>query len=113
MNFMEAVQAMKQGKKVKRPHHLEFIHGLAMAMNENNIKYTPLYEDIEATDWEIVKDKKTLSDKEIRNLAQINVFDKDDVKEHLQEFDDWISTKGFNYNEVKKKLIEIFGDDLR
>jgi hypothetical protein len=66
MTFMEAVEAMKQGKKVKRakwikgfgPDSLslsgnEFVFNRSKA-SKTDINYVAL-SDIEATDWEIVK----------------------------------------------------------
>ena len=73
MNFMEAVQAMKEGKKVRKEsisnteYHFFIINGTGRiqyqaTMTSGNEDYSFNLSDIEATDWEIFEEKKTLSD---------------------------------------------------
>ncbi len=66
MNFLEAVKAMKKGKNVSRA---SFSKGVSVTIddvrlfwNDGEI-FTVDARDVEADDWEIVEDKKTLYDK--------------------------------------------------
>ena len=68
MNFLEAVKAMKEGKKVRRPiyDYVVFLDEVGDIQANDGKKYIAKpcinIKAIEATDWEIVKEKKTLSD---------------------------------------------------
>jgi len=70
MNFIEAVAAMKERKKVRRNafnwKDIESIRMLPTTIIIYNKTGEKVYlngDDFEATDWEIVEEKKTLSDK--------------------------------------------------
>ena len=120
MNFMEAVKAMKEGKKVKR-------RGLyPVYLNNNNFVFHNEDEErdytidigvIEATDWEIVEDKKTLSDKIISADGlhhEVKVCIAQDVKEAIKEFIEWMNIHrlGINPDKYLPKAKEIFGERL-
>jgi hypothetical protein len=92
MNFLEAVEQIKQGKKVRRPtfnkyNYLYFEHHNLM----NAISKSPAYlveNSFDATDWEVVEDNKPLSDKyhnAIGDRSTIEYYE-NDVKEALKEF---------------------------
>ena len=51
MNFMEAVKAMKEGKKVRRPTYTSRLYS---ELGDSTIYAS---EDFEATDWEIYKEE--------------------------------------------------------
>jgi len=95
MNFMEAVKALKEGKKVKRPN---FVKGYYHYNDNGRIKLSgdnePILPDIfffEATDWEVVEENKTLKDK-IKYINDngsgfyLGYFRFDNVKEATQRF---------------------------
>lgn len=63
MDFMEAVKAMKEGKKVKRKPNQWFCIKDDEIYYQTGEKTSMSLEAIEATDWEIIEEKKTLSDK--------------------------------------------------
>ena len=86
MNFLEAVKAMKEGKKVRREawHRslycvlgvdIKVMYGVELYSSQLNCY------DCEATDWQIVEEKKTLSDKQ-HNCY----YDEPDVKEAIKEY---------------------------
>ena len=65
MNFEEAVEAMKEGKKLTRPNYVEGVYfesrdlGIIKILNDNNFEgMLYLFNDIEATDWEVVDEDK-------------------------------------------------------
>jgi len=111
MNFLEAVKAMKEGKKVRRKGWVDYAE---MKLTKDfkfdirNLKdgsvMNPLeLNDIEKTDWEIVEEKKTLSDKiHYQDLGNQDGFEDMlmlvDVKEAIQEF---IKECEDNYQVVK------------
>ena len=118
MKFEEAVELMKKGKKVTRSG---WHKGIYFYLNENkievtiglNINYLP---NLEATDWELVeeKKKKRLSDK----VKAAQFIDEDEiaipymaVKEHLK-----VLIKAINAGYLPSTLLKIvdeeFGDDL-
>ena len=89
MNFSEAVRQMKEGKKVERD-------GLIYSLNESeviqysgesveNLNYiNPT--DVEATDWQIVEEKKTLSDNYILSFdGPFKVYPEEKIKEAIQD----------------------------
>ena len=68
MNFMEAVKAMKEGKKVRRQEW----NKRDWCDKGNWIKYVLLLESLEATDWEIYKEEdKTEQDEAEENMEKI------------------------------------------
>jgi hypothetical protein len=63
LNFMEAVEEMKNGNKVKRKPWGFTIEGLRTPVYSDNLKHFHAhYIDIEATDWEVVEDNWNLKD---------------------------------------------------
>jgi hypothetical protein len=131
MDFMEAVNAMKEGKKVRRKAWEDGselywsnpkddmlgcfeVNGEPMGKNFLDIHI------IEATDWEVVEEKKTLFDK-----CGADCFDTCDVKEALKEFIEetkqailkreqsrqMANIAGFG-DEIDDKANEIFGKEL-
>ena len=124
MNFLEAVKAMKEGKKVRREeweksHFLYIRKFKCNHIIQENGEFREYYlSDIEATDWQIVEEKKTLSDKlsivdQFGTVPSINHYNEKDVKEAIKEFikrcqyDDKIKILGLD--QVAK---EIFGERL-
>ncbi len=70
MNFLEAVKAMKEGKKVRRKAQYKEVYyklreGKYISKFNGRDDVLLDLRDIEATDWEIYEEKKTLSDKVI------------------------------------------------
>jgi hypothetical protein len=62
MNFEEVLNALKDGKDVRRTcwNHIRYINldkreGLEMYVDERFFSYSPSYEDLFAYDWEIVE----------------------------------------------------------
>ena len=114
MNFMSAVEAMKLGKKVKRKHWYSFIHGLAIAENLAGERFKPIFTDIEATEWEVFEEKKTLSDK-ISTLGTPHLFVKD-VKQALKEFLEEYTGETLNIAKSQSGLYLVakkhFGEEL-
>lgn len=107
MNFLEAVEAMKEGHKVRRNTYFEgyyrYIERDTMKNEEGDFWDVDLG-GIEATDWEIVEDKKTLFDKAHSVPVESEedyTFRGEDVKEHLKEFIESI-TRRFMCNLRKK-----------
>jgi len=135
MNFLEAVKAMKEGKKVRRGgwNKDNYLYLETGEIIKDDSGYLKLPENFEATDWEIVEEKKTLSDKifEVKNqwdcIKDLSAYDsKDylplkDVKEAIKEFIDWLfevekENVGKSVEEaeetVRDKAKEIFGERL-
>jgi phosphopentomutase len=91
MDFMEAVQAMKEGKQIQRGHW-KFLgykssNDSLVFKWEDGSKYELQIIDIEATDWKIVGEKKTLSDKIeglfIEGLSDARKLKVSDVKKSM------------------------------
>ena len=118
MDFMEAVKAMEGGKKVRRPF-MEFFYmlkkgskGILVDNNGTALNVAICLKDYEATDWEIVEEKKPLNGKRMHafhyersneliimgNPTKDNVdkfvergfLSVDDVKEALNDLVEWI-----------------------
>lgn len=101
--FMWAVEQMKQGKKVIR----KTFTGLK-EFDKNQKMF--LWDDIEATDWEIYEEpKKTLWDKRHGHMGE-EVWC-DDVKEALKELlNNW---KDYcRQNELYKDVKKVFGEEF-
>ena len=114
---METVQAIKEGKKVRRGHWNEnsyiYDKGAEGVLNIDNKLAVFNSKDFEATDWEIiVEEKKTLSDKRHDNSQCADPWDyaEEDIKIHLKEFIDWCV---HNPHEVKLPSIAVFKDKAR
>jgi len=120
MNFMEAVQAMTQGKKVRRSH---YVKGAYLYLDKVGYKYWDEtwhqfgLGDFERTDWEILEEKKSLSDKHKRTCPEEEliyheyIYYEKDIKESLKEFIGWLPidvSRGRSMDKAK----EIFGDRL-
>ena len=122
MNFQEAINELKKGKKVRRKIWHKDVYcfnekGVLCMVVDNTKTYGINFEQFEAQDWEIYEEK--LSDKEqivedlIKNFPRASVFHYDDVKEALKEFIDYvILVSQRNSTEIKQKAKEIFGDEL-
>jgi len=100
MNFMEAVKAMAEGKKLTRDssekiHQLDGDRKISYTCRDDDVvRYFIIESDINSNEWEIVDEKKTLSD-HIKDIAfEGPMLDVDFLKEAL------------------KKLIEGYGNDL-
>ncbi len=98
MNFLEAVKAMKEGKKLKRIAQIdEFyltLEGDKFVYHNERDSSKLDRGDVEATDWQIVEEKKTLSDKyqEHTNACYTDccfcngvTYDETDVKEAIKD----------------------------
>ncbi len=133
MNFEEAIKAMKECKKVRRPCFDEgAFHYIAerdvwFGLEDGTRKIVAhiSVEDVSATDWEIVKER-TVSDK-IRNpcsLGEPNNIKVEDVKEAIKRIREEKERKikrqalgtsdsyigGLNY--MFSIIEEVFGDKL-
>lgn len=122
MDFIEAVKAMKKGKKVKRfgQRPIHNLGHIVFADTEERELYAFGIFDIEATDWEIVKEKKTLSDKMFttQDTGPFKVIHELHVKAAIKEFLCYLYNAplreykdGFS-RDVSNKAKEIFGDEL-
>ena len=131
MKFMKAVEAMKQGKKVRRPTWIKgyyimkeesSVRGFDEGVNQNTDFE---FKDLDAIDWEIVEEKKTLSDKIIQSdndeFQELRInrgyFKLDDVKEALKEFleeytEIELGDLETDETELYKTARKHFGDDL-
>ena len=126
MNFIEAVKAMKEGKKVRRDiwrgDIIYSLEGNIFKSTQNGDQNTMIRVDhIEATDWEIVEEKKTLSRKIIQDYRDMNgvghVISVKNVKASLKEFIGFLSPTYPQIDEEDTcghltiaKAKEIFGD---
>lgn len=120
MEFMEAVKAREQNKDVRRSggrlrltiagEHYE----LEVIEKKDEIIYGWTRHalrrgDIKATDWEIIEEKKTLSDKIIYEQPKKNYIYAEDVKEKIKEYFNYVEYKG---DRGGSKAIDIFGERL-
>ena len=119
MNFLEAVKAMKEGKKVKRsPHNENYILSIILGeiCKKDKKHYSITIIDIEATDWQIVEEKKTLSDKrkEISGLSAPGHFEynEEDVKKAIKELCDVTNLSSDLRLIFMKNVRKIFGTRL-
>jgi hypothetical protein len=120
VDFLSAVKAMKKGKKIRRLLHSQEwqeVHGLIVCV-QNAMDNRFSIEEVEAIDWEIVKEKKTLSDKifnRYEDMAGIgHTIRADDVKEALKEFIEAVHDSSMlnDYPRIIKIAKEIFGERL-
>lgn len=115
MNFLEAVEQMKQGKTTKRKSwNFEAKiqnDSIKVFWKEDNKDYILDLFDFEATDWEVVEEKKTLSDKIDVSCAHCveDMLRVSDVKKALKEFIDRLSSTIISEEDLAK---EIFGEKL-
>lgn len=121
MNFMEAVEQIKQGKKVTRSFLVMYIDNEDCLYSETDKrKITHLsMNHINATDWKVVEENKTLWDKKFKiamiynekeGLRDRTLLKADDVKEKLKEFLKYLQTEEESACWYKAK--EIFGKGL-
>lgn len=124
MNFMEAVKAMKEGNKVKIKEwgkHAFFCYKGCFIYDEEDKVPTMMCNWIESTDWEIVEEKKTLSDLIVPKEHDTNNYDvpehlkPEDVKEAIKEFIDTFTKLEVGHlheGVMFAKAKEIFGEKL-
>ena len=128
MNFLEAVKAMKEGIKVsaKGKDAIYHIDGCYIKDQDDN-DFVVSNHHVILSDWEIVEEKKTLSDK-LENVHLSTgelVITEANVKEALKEFLDEVKSKTFQmgdseeapaWHRIHVLLMEIakykFGDKL-
>ena len=113
MNFMEAVKAMKEGKKVRRPYFVEehyFYcdeHGIKYSHSRKDKKWAEFSMDaFEATDWEIYEEDKLSEEDEEKILDDIKKkVDKatpEELDQAMKFFDD-LEKKEDKWNLADKK----------
>lgn len=127
MNFMEAVKAMKEGKKVRKSswasYHYIYCPIPVVIIDEDKQNPSINLDEYETTDWEIVEKKKTLSEKLYRESEQSNVaysqrrnIDLEIAsklfEEAIKEFIDWLKNLGYWGDITEEKAKEIFGERL-
>jgi len=99
MNFLEAVKAMKEGKKVRRPSWREesylILRGHTIGHSNGEQAYLT-YNSIEATDWEIVIDFDTL-------FKKLAIYSRREGLNHVADFFD---TKKYFFSELFKTQIK-------
>ena len=128
MNFLEAVEQMRQGKKVRRNQHdntLPWVYSngaLYIIEKNGNRKIGHLcMSHFEASDWEVVEEpKKTLWDKvceydeDDKLLSVVNV--RKALKEFLNQFNVLKNTNEdldkIRHSVIINKAKEIFGEEL-
>ena len=124
MTFIEAVNAMSVGKKVRRPtfhkdNYLYFKDHILMSGLTNERAYL-CESHFNATDWEIVEKLKTLSDKIIKAIINDKedgpVFREsivvEDVSKAIEEFINWCYKPHNIHNSgdgARQKARDIFG----
>ena len=125
MDFMEAVNAMKNGNLVKVENKRYILpwgfDGEFYILKSNGIKKRSQFSlcHINSKEWIIVKEKITLWDnREFPETENQCMFYKDDIKKALKEFIEWCESKALqtetgthNYG-YKGKAKEIFGKEL-
>jgi len=123
MNFMEAVNEMKKGNKIRRPemekNEYFDIYDETFTFNKNGFRHCgcsfPNFKDVHRTDWEIYEEpKQTLWDKQ-PNAPGFGNFRTEDVKEAIKDFLTWIKQDESQINKTNRtinKAKEIFGEDL-
>ena len=134
MNFLEAVEQMKQGKKVRVLQHIHVLPWIykdrQFQVVEGKIIFPGKFDLLHFEgEWEIFEEpKKTLWDKQYpfnSGFEDLKLFSSMDVKEALKEFmkyfdmsrDELIeivaSSKSVDGDEfIRKKAKEIFGEEL-
>ena len=122
MNFMEAVAAMKEGKKVMRDcWNVFFIelkpNGYTQSIYwQDNKPFQQSLDDFEAEDWAVVKEEWTLSDKVGDAMLDKNylhsVFKKCDVKEFIKRLKQR-TERSYKIDQVLKIIDELAGEKLQ
>ena len=123
MNFIEAIKTMKKQYKVRRAcweenqYHQYLIEKDDLITWQNGHKYEGNGRAFLANDWEIVDEKKTLSDRmrpDGYDMFQEPVIPVKYVQGSIQEFIDWVITFQMSDNgiAVEKRAKEIFGKQL-
>ena len=102
MNFIEAVKAMNDGKKVRRKAYPDKKSYIYYNFNMEHFSdiidgiYNFSFGDFKATDWEVVEEKKTLSDKWFTVPSFISPeavgksYSEKDVRESLKRINEYI-----------------------
>ena len=118
--FMWAVKQKKDNlnldiRRKKKPEWTLASNIIFYHISKDEIKELT-FEDVDATDWEVVKEPKdTLWKKGIINATYGQCFSENDVKEALKEFIDYMDylLGDIHFIERKnKKAKEIFGEEL-
>jgi len=127
MNFQEAIKELKKGNKIRRKSWVneefylvkrydgKILMGWAkdIPVKETDfwIVNMGIVKDINATDWEIYKEKKTLFDKLEEYYTKEAL---DDVKQALKEFINWVLKQNGRAGlmDINDKAKEIFGEEL-
>ncbi len=127
MNFIEAVEQIKQGKKIFRPmmgsdwywvksNHQDYSFDCCNSETGYREAMVPDIEDYVANDWELVEEPKpTLFNKVsmYEGAGEGRTFEYSDVKEALKEYFDWFNDFAEHGTlEHYKKAKEIFGVEL-
>jgi len=130
--FAWAVDMMKQGKKVRRKGYLGNGNGVmkihrkgtltkTKILNEGcNIYWSPTVDDIEATDWEIFEEPKTLWDKRIDIEKEKNIpsgtyryrLDGKDVKDAFKIYRQRVWDEVFSHSAQQIKEGKIAEEEL-
>ena len=112
-DFAQAVKWMKEGKKVRRDKQFMIISIIDNRFISGERIYSAEYEDIEATDWEIYKEKKTLGD-EIINHHQLLCCDQASITRAVKKLKEKLRDHPGCYpTELAYKIInEVFGKEF-
>jgi len=100
MDFMWAVEQMKQGKKVRRELWMDDYYiksetkSIISNKNGTYIKYN--IPDIEATDWELFKEPFNLSDKMTLFFPDNPCYEEEDIKTFIKQLKDAFDKKYLN-----------------
>ncbi len=123
MNFLEAVKAMKEGKKISRSPSdwyckYDYDEGIrVIPVKGIHLALTHItYSDFEATDWQIVvEEKKTLSD----DIASIGMDEylrvplvKEAIKEYTKRLMNIREHRTLEEDDIIEQEKEIFGKRL-
>ena len=117
--FKQAIYWLRNGKRVRRPSWNEKSYWI-MGKDESiewldGTKANIHLHQIEATDWELFKEKETLSDKIFNangnNRYYGNYACEKDIKDSISKLKDCYKF-GFSEPEWNHKLKEIFGEKL-
>ena len=116
LTFKEAYKALQDGKRIRR---MDWSKNSNWRLIGSHIVNSA---DMNLDDWEIVEEKKTLSDDRIEeidityNNNKGRYYHEEDVKEALRKFVGYVQSEvHWNFDDWKKVLIkakEIFGERL-
>ncbi len=114
MKFEEAIETLKQGRKVKFNDSIFYMEDGWIVKDYNGTMMKILsIPNLDNDLWYVVEDKKTLSDKGKYSDAfgGARIYNEEDVKTSLKELFD-VRFDGMSYNEWKERTKRIFGEDL-